>query len=347
VNNGSTEALGVAPQQLAITLSDISQVGEARRAAARAGHRVGMAESDCAKVSIVASELAGNIVRHAGGGELLVRAPAGSSGKGVELIALDRGPGIADPARCMTDGYSTAGSLGHGLGAIRRLSNHMDIYSQSGHGTAIYSRIEATERAAPGRTEEPARCAISVAVAGETECGDNWRVAQSDTFISAVVADGLGHGPLAAKAANEAMRVFDQSPFLAPVNYLTTAHEALRNTRGAALACARVDLGSRTLLYAGVGNVAGSVVAHDTQREKALASHNGIIGHQMGNVKQFQYPVVEEDLLVMHSDGLTPRWKLESYPGLSRRTPALIAAVLYRDFKRGRDDATVLVVRLK
>jgi anti-sigma regulatory factor (Ser/Thr protein kinase) len=306
-----------------------------------------MAESDCAKVSIVASELAANVIRHAHRGELLMRAPSDSAGKAVEIIAIDRGPGMADPGRCLEDGYSTAGSLGHGLGAIHRLSARMDIFTEPGRGTAIYSRVEAKTRAANRNGADQARSAICVPVAGETECGDKWRVAQSGTMISAVVADGLGHGPLAAKAADAAIAVFDQSPFQAPESYLAAAHEALHDTRGAALACARVDLQKKTLLYAGVGNIAASIVSHQTQVERALPSHNGIVGHQLSKARQFEFPVLADDLLVMHSDGLTSRWKLDGYPGLSRRMPALIAAVLYRDFKRGRDDATVVVVRLK
>jgi anti-sigma regulatory factor (Ser/Thr protein kinase) len=339
--------LEVTPHQYAVLLYESSQVGEARRAAARAGQRAGMGESDCARVSIVASELAANVIRHARSGELLVNAAPDANTKAVEIIAIDRGPGMADPGRCMADGYSTAGSLGHGLGAIQRLSARLDIYSAPGRGTAIYSRIEAKHGGRSRDNGAAPQCAISVPVAGETQCGDNWCVAQSDKFITAVVADGLGHGPLAARAANEAIRVFGESPFAVPEDYLTKAHEALQHTRGAAVACARVDREARTLLYAGVGNIAASIVSHRTQTEKALPSHNGIVGHQLSKTHQFEFPVLEDDLLVMHSDGLTSRWKLDGYPGLSSRVPALIAAVLYRDFKRARDDATVLVVRLK
>lgn len=339
--------LSVISQQHAVTLSDSSQIGEARRIATRAAHGAGLADVDCGRVSIVASELATNVIRHARSGEILVRVVADPLGTAVELIAIDRGPGMTDPGRCLADGYSTAGSLGQGLGAIRRLSTAMEIYSAPLRGTAIYSRIEAAHRDAQSCTEEVPWYAISIPVPGETECGDNWRVAQSDSWVSAVVADGLGHGPLAAQAANQAMRTFEQDPFLAPETYLAMAHETLRGTRGAALACARMDRGSQTLTYAGIGNISATIVAPDTQTGKSLASHNGTIGVQIGKVQQFQYPAVEGNLLLMHSDGLTSRWKLADYPGLSHRVPALIAAVLYRDFKRGRDDATILVVRLK
>jgi anti-sigma regulatory factor (Ser/Thr protein kinase) len=336
----------VPPQQFAIPLSDSTCIGEARRIAARAAQRAGLEDSDAGRVAIVATELATNVIRHAANGEMLICGLDDPVRKGVELIVIDRGPGMADVARCMADGYSSAGTRGQGLGAVHRLSTQMDVYSAPARGTAVYSRVEAGERGAP-TDEPPPWCAISVPAPGETECGDSWRIMRSETHISAVVADGLGHGPLAAKAAHEAIRVFEQRPFSAPEIYLEVAHKALHATRGAALACARADLRSRTLQYAGVGNICASLVGRDAQSNRSLTSHNGTAGLQVSKLQQFQYQWLEGDLLLMHSDGLTTRWKLADYPGLSRRAPALIAAILYRDFKRGRDDTTVLVARLK
>jgi anti-sigma regulatory factor (Ser/Thr protein kinase) len=331
----------------AIALSDITQVGAARRAAARAGEHAGLGEDERARLSIIATELATNVIRHAARGEMLIGAQSDPWHRAVEIIAVDNGPGMADPARCMADGYSSGSSLGQGLGAVRRLSSAMEMYSTTAQGTAVYSRVEISRPANPRRNQEPTWCAIRVAAPGESECGDDWRVALSDTHIAVMVADGLGHGPLAATAANEAVRIFEQAPFRTPELYLANAHQALRATRGAVLACALMDRQSGAMLYGGVGNIAASLVGGATQSQRSLPSDNGTIGLQIGKVRQYQYAALEGDLLVMHSDGLTSRWKLADYPGLSRRVPALIAAVLYRDFKRGRDDATVLVVRLK
>ena len=164
-------------------------------------------------------------------------------------------------------------------------------------------------------------------------------------MAAVVVADGLGHGPLAAKAANEAMRVFDQEPFASPGAYLENAHQSLRSTRGAALAIARVDLERRVLVYAGIGNISGNIINADAHN-RALPSHNGTIGVQIRKVQEFEFPLTDNQLLLMHSDGLQGRWNLADYPGLVRRNVALIAAVLYRDFKRGRDDTTVLALRM-
>jgi anti-sigma regulatory factor (Ser/Thr protein kinase) len=330
--------------QYRISLSDPSQIGEARRVAARAAQCAGLDESACGKVAIVVTEMATNAVRHARGGEVLVQVTNGASSKAVEVIAIDRGPGIADLARCMVDGYSTAGSLGQGLGAIRRLATSLDVYSAPSRGTAIYARIEAQQPAAI--PAQPQWWGLSVPAPGETQCGDSWRLAHSPGVLSAVMADGLGQGPLAATAANATMAAFEREPFAAPENYLAAAHQAARATRGAALACVHVDLRRRTLLYAGVGNIRAGLVSLRTHHEKALPSHNGTVGLQVGRIQQFQYAAESGDLLLMHSDGLSGRWKLGDYPGLSRRSPALIAAVLYRDFKRGPDDATILAVRL-
>jgi hypothetical protein len=95
--------------------------------------------------------------------------------------------------------------------------------------------------------------------------------------------------------------------------------------------------------YAGVGNIATTLWAPGETR--SLVSHNGIVGHEMRKVQVFEYPLPPQGMLVMHSDGVSTRWQLEKYPGLALRDPAVVAAVLYRDFCRGRDDATVVVAR--
>jgi anti-sigma regulatory factor (Ser/Thr protein kinase) len=331
--------------QYSIALSDPSHVGESRRTATRAAKQAGLGEADSGKVSIIATELATNILHYAKAGEMMVRAWISPTHKAVDIIALDRGPGMSDLQRCLGDGYSTGGSLGQGLGAARRLSTDFDIYSMPERGTAVYCRVAEDGGKVAQSRKLFEWAAISTPAPGETECGDGWRVAQRGSLAAAAVADGLGHGPLAAVAANEAMRVFDQEPFAAPGAYLETAHQALHSTRGAALAIARVDLERRVLVYAGIGNISGNIISGDAEN-RTLPSHNGTIGVQIRKVQEFEFQLTDNQLLLMHSDGLQGRWNLAEYPGLSRRSVALIAAVLYRDFKRGRDDTTVLAMRL-
>ena len=118
-------------------------------------------------------------------------------------------------------------------------------------------------------------------------------------------------------------------------------HEAARHTRGAAATVSLLDLRNGVLNVAGVGNVSTAVVGHGTIRQ--AVSLGGILGHEVHQFRQYQYPWTPGNLLVMHSDGLQSHWSLDAYPGLRQHSPVTIAAVLYRDFSRGKDDVTVVV----
>jgi anti-sigma regulatory factor (Ser/Thr protein kinase) len=317
-------------------------VGEARRIAARLAELAGLGETDRGKVAIIVTELGNNLVRHAtNGGEMLLRAlPAPQAG--VEVLAVDRGPGMADVAACMRDGFSTGGTPGTGMGAVRRLSSAFDLHSARPGGTVVLSRVTA-----PKEPEAPAEAfdwgVVCLPVAGEEACGDTWRLASAGGRLSLMIADGLGHGPLASDAAEAAGAAYDADPFAGPAAIVGACHDRMHGTRGGAVAVADVDAASGAARYAGVGNVAGSIVNGADSR--GLFSHNGTAGVQVRKVQQFDYPWPRGGLLLMHSDGLQSRWSFDPYPGLAQRHPAVVAGLLYRDFARGRDDLTVAVVR--
>jgi serine phosphatase RsbU (regulator of sigma subunit) len=159
-----------------------------------------------------------------------------------------------------------------------------------------------------------------------------------------LMADGLGHGPLAARAADEAVRVFRESGHLRPAEILEAAHGTLRATRGASVAIAEITYVDKIVRYAGIGNIAGAVLSATGRR--SLVSSNGTLGHELHQLREFSYSWPEDGLLILHSDGLHSRWQLETYPGLIGRHVSLIAGVLYRDFVRGSDDVTVLAARV-
>ena len=323
-----------------IPVVDRSQVAAARQAARAVAERAGFGETDAHRVGIVATELASNLVKHTGqGGQLLVRA-SNSAGAEVEMFALDRGPGMPDVSRSLSDGYSTSGSQGTGLGAIRRLTDAFDIYSQHGKGTAVLARLrpEGTEA---GRSSGFDVAGVSVAMPGEVECGDAWGVVTDRGRAVIGVIDGLGHGTHAAAAAAAAMMALANRSGGTSVETLTAIHDAVRHTRGAAGTVVSIEPRGSVITVAGVGNVSAAIIA-DGQVRQAV-SLSGILGHEVRQFRQYQYPWPTGALLVMHSDGLTSHWSLDSYPGLRLRHPALVAAVLYRDFQRGRDDVTVVV----
>ena len=321
---------------------DASQVGATRRAAIRMADDLRLSEARRGDVAIIATELATNLVRYARQGRLLLQTLSSASGSCLELVAVDSGPGMVDLHRCMQDGVSSGGTSGTGLGAVRRLSDEFDAHSTPGRGTVVVSRVRAAGWVSSN--ERYAIGAVSIPAPGESVCGDTWRISQKTGEIGVMVADGLGHGPDAAGAAVRAGETFDEHPFDACGSFFARAHRALTGSRGAAVAWGHVD-SHGTLRYAGVGNISGTLLGAGLSR--GLPTQNGTVGaHMPRAVQSFEYKWPEYGRLVMHSDGLIGRWSVESYPGLLLRHPAVMAGILYRDFLRGRDDATITVVGL-
>jgi anti-sigma regulatory factor (Ser/Thr protein kinase) len=315
-------------------------VGEARRNAVTVATRAGLDGNALSNLSIVVNELATNAVRHGGGGVILLRQLREYQLAGIEVLCIDRGPGMSDLAACFRDGFSTGGTMGTGLGAARRLAHAFDIFSAPGQGTVVVARIWAGGGAPAVRIPLGA---LAVATTGERECGDGWAAVADGTTTHIMLVDGLGHGAGAAAAARVAVRLFRERATLAPVAMLELLHGALRATRGAAVAIARVDAAAGQVRFAGIGNIAARILTDAGTR--SLVSHNGIVGLHGVRTSEFTYPFAADAMLVMHSDGLTSHWKHESYPGLLRRDPAIAAGLLYRDAERGRDDVSVVACR--
>jgi anti-sigma regulatory factor (Ser/Thr protein kinase) len=327
----------------AIAVSDPTGAGEARRTAQWLADRMGLPEPRAGRFVLVVSELATNLVKHASRGEILLRPlDSPSEAPGVEVIALDAGPGIPDLARSRRDGHSTSGTLGHGLGAIERQSDACWITSEP-TGTVVVARVYAAPPATPDRLPLEVG-AVCVSMPGEGICGDAWSWRERPERLAIVVADGLGHGLGAHEAARQAIAVFAEDTELAPRDTIERVHAALRPTRGAAVAMLALDLERGIARYSGIGNIAGAVLRADGTRQN-FVSQNGIAGHTASRLHEFTYPVPPRSVIVLHSDGLGTQWNPASYPGLLTRHPDLIAATLYRDFARRRDDVTVVVAR--
>jgi anti-sigma regulatory factor (Ser/Thr protein kinase) len=324
----------------AVRVHEPTDVAEARRVAVRLAQRADFDEDAAGRVALVTTELATNLLKHATGGEVLARAVDGGErpGRAVEIVALDHGPGMRDVETCLADGFSTAGSHGNGLGAVRRASAEFDVYSVGGQGTAVVSRVARQAGVAEG-SRAFRFGAVSVRYPGEVECGDTWGIATTRAgSVAVLVADGLGHGTAASEAANRARGVFLEHRDRGPAGVIERVHDGLRSTRGAAVAVTEIDP-TGAVRHCGLGNIAAMVI-HEG-RVQQMVSLNGTAGHEARRIREFEYRWPDGAVLVVHSDGLHTRWRLESYRGLEYRDPALLAAVLYRDARRGRDDVTV------
>ncbi len=331
-----------------ITVSESSQTGDARRRAVAFSEDMRFSENRRSEIALVATEMATNLVKHAGSGYVLLQALPSNGHSGLRIISVDKGPGIRDLSKAFTDGHSTAGTMGNGLGVIRRTADRFQIYSSQDSGTVLVADFwndvpHENKMHAATSTSMLEVGVVSEPIAGEVACGDGWATRVMHDGFLVMVVDGLGHGELAAAAAREAERILRETKEESLPGITRHTHDALRKTRGAAFGLARVEVSKGLLSFVGVGNISTSIVTPGQSR--SVASHNGILGQNMQRVQEFTAPWNDNSMLIMHSDGMATRWDIDRYPGIWGKHPAVAAALLHRDYTRGRDDVTVLTVK--
>jgi len=321
-------------------LEDTSAAGTVRRSVAHVARRLGFSEARIAEVAVAATELTTNAVLHASGGSALVRIRREGDQSSVELIVVDAGPGITDVPVALVDGESSRGTLGVGLGAVRRLANHFEAYSARPAGTVMWTSFlpDREAVAVPTRVD-----GLTRPITGESVCGDAWAAVETDDRVAALVADGLGHGELAAQASRAAVETFAADPWRGPVAILADANRRLAGTRGAAVLVVEIDRVAREVRWAGVGNIVGRVIG-GTQMTN-LSSRPGIVGQRVPRLREERAALDERTLVVLHSDGLTAKWALEHWAGLVLRSSTVVAAALLQWAGLRQDDASVVVIR--
>ncbi len=304
-----------------------------------AAQSLGFSESRRSDIGIVATEAANNIILHARSGEFLICPSQSKDGAYLDLLALDHGPGIHNIPRALEDGFSTVGTAGQGLGAIQRLSDDFSLYSLPDRGTVFWSRFRETASLDPRPYG-----AVSIPMKGESACGDAFLTLPSKSRSLYMVVDGLGHGQYAAEAAEEAVSTVRAYAEESVTEIITRTHDALKKTRGAAMTVVSVDHERQVLTCSGVGNISSSILGGTVSRN--MVTQNGTLGAVLPHIHEYSYPVDDRSMLLMCSDGITSKYTVSNYPGLQSRHPQLITGVLYRDFSRHRDDATVLLAPL-
>ncbi|WP_214401779.1 ATP-binding SpoIIE family protein phosphatase [Pseudonocardia lacus] len=327
-----------------LRVDDLSAAGTVRRAAEGLAAVLGFPPARAAELGLAATEIATNVVRHAGGGSVLLRSLRGARTTAVELLAVDRGPGMVDVAAASRDGHTTAGTLGIGLGAIVRLADDLEIFSPAGVGTVLVARFDADRRVPT--PADPTAAGLTRPITGETACGDAYLIRHDGERTLLLMCDGLGHGPIAAAASQRAVAALRGQPWpVGPDRAVATLHAALSGTRGAALAVAELDPVAGVVRLCGVGNIAAAVVHREAKR--SAVSMPGVAGVRMRAVRTFEYPLPEGALVVLHSDGLTGRWGPSRIDGLFTRSPLVVAAALLAEAGIRHDDAGVVVARAR
>ncbi len=328
-----------------VEVTEQSQVAEVRRVVAEIGNANGMAEADLGRATLVATETASNLVKYGKRGVAAVSWFEEGTGKGIQIITADHGPGIANFLVSSRDGHSTGGSLGIGLGSIMRTADEFDHYSIEGAGAVFFARVVAGRsmtKPMKGRMVVGSRV---VPKPGETMCGDAWAFKKVGRWQRVCVVDGLGHGPLAALASAEATKVFAAATERdSPAEIIMKAHASLKSTRGAVMAVVAIDVDAGIACFSGIGNIAATIFG--PEKAQHLSSIEGVVGFNARAARQTDYAWTRESTLVMNTDGLVSRWNLNKAPGLLSKHPALVAAALHRDFARDTDDSTVVVAKV-
>jgi len=330
----------VAPQ--AIVVSHLADVNTARQAAVFLTRRLGFDQRAIEDIALVASELASNLVKHAGGGTLTFTPLTRPIG--IEIESLDSGPGIPDLDMAMTDGFSTSGSLGYGLGTVNRLMDDVAATAPpGGRGLRLVCRRWVRPEVA---SIEPFPLAFGVATRpypGMVVNGDAFVVKRWGQSALVGVIDGLGHGQGAHEAA-QAARQYVETHFTQPLEALFQGTALVcAGTRGVVMALARFDCASWRLTFASVGNVEARVFG--SPKPLGLMVRRGVLGLGAPRAIVTEHPWQPDYVLVLHSDGLRTHWRWEDFPDLMTKPPEIIARGLLRALAKDEDDATAVVVR--
>jgi anti-sigma regulatory factor (Ser/Thr protein kinase) len=330
-----------------IPVTDASSVGAVRRAAQGAARKLEFDETRAGELSLLATEVSRNVLVHGGGGQVIVSGMDLGNARTARILAMDNGTGIANLPQAMSDGFSTAGTPGGGLGAMKRIATQFEVFTGRG-GTIVLLELGAA-RLEDGLSMDGLNmdglniAGLAVPYPGERFCGDGWACHADPDRTLVLLADGIGHGREANEAADEAIACFREHASLGPGEILGYLHDALRKTRGAVAGVVEILPRQRQLTYAGVGNISCVLLA--AGKSHSLVSHNGTLGMAARKIQEFHSDWPPDGVLVLHSDGVQTRWDLSGYAGLLARHSAVIAGALLRDFRRQRDDASVVVVK--
>ena len=326
-------------------VSQQADVAGAGRSAREMTLAAGLDEVTAEEMQIVARELASNLVRHAGGGRMVISCIDGQGRRGVQLVAEDRGPGLPGADRAFEDGYSSAGSLGYGLGAVNRLCDELEVTSpvESEVGTRIVCRrwLEASEANRPPRPLDVG--AASHPHPGQKVNGDTFVICSHEASTLVGVIDGVGHGELARRAASAARCYVERHAGQPLDDLFAGVGRACRATRGVVMALARLDWRGGSMSLASVGNIEARLRA--TREGRRFVVRRGILGFNAPSPVVTDHPWGASEVLVLHSDGLSNQWTWEDEPTLWNQSADAIARRLLHKFGKGEDDTTVLVVK--
>lgn len=306
------------------------------------------------------SELGMNIVKYAGQGSLTLSL-AGGPGGYVEVLAEDRGPGIANLDLAMTETYSSRGTLGLGLPGVRRMSDTFEIRSEPGAGTWIRARrslgvapprprpatpVAARLQALPARDESAGNWEQAQArrpCFGEVVSGDGCVLQAVPHGLVACILDVLGHGAEAHRLARHCERWLAAHAHADVAGLAQELHEEVRGSLGLALTLAFLDTHAGSMVVTGVGNTR-LFSLHSAAL--CIDAQPGIVGgNNMPRLRPTRLQLAPRDTLVLVTDGISERLGVQQLLPLRHQAVQRIAQQVLRTHGKDHDDATCMVLR--
>jgi anti-sigma regulatory factor (Ser/Thr protein kinase) len=329
-----------------ILIADRSDVVGARKAARRVAAATGFGDVALEEIVLVVSELASNLVEHAGGGNLTLTPIEERNRVGLQIESTDSGPGIRDAEEAIADGYSTTGSLGYGLGTVNRLMDELEITSGAGRGPGTHIVAQRWLRSHP--SPRVGRCPLDLGAAtrphpGMRLNGDGFVIQHAEGVALTAVIDGLGHGQYAHRAALKAREYVERHMEQDLTHLFRGVDRACRGTRGVVMAVARFQWAEGRLTFGSIGDIAARVFG--SPEPVHFRIRRGILGSQAPQPVVTSHPWDPAGVLVLHSDGLSSRWRWSDFPDLVSRPATEAARHLLNRLAKDNDDATVVVVK--
>ena len=314
-----------------------------------------LSQEDRVLISTVVSELGTNIIKFAGTGSVSLARVRDEGHDAIQVIAKDSGPGIRDVESAMSEGYSTSGTLGLGLSAVRRIMSSLQIHTGVGKGTTVVAAKwldptpgkpqRSATRIAAEASEKPLlleHASVNRPYPGQRLSGDFTLVREAETSLLVGVVDVSGHGPGAHGLATELGAVLTAATVFDLEALLHSLHEHCQGTRGAAAGLAVLNRASRQLTFAGVGNVHIRVIG---RKHWHGVSRDGILGERMRNVLPQSVLLDPGNLVVVASDGCSESAKTRVLIPGTPLSAVQIAEKLIADTAKSTDDASCVVVK--
>jgi anti-sigma regulatory factor (Ser/Thr protein kinase) len=332
-------------ETLRIRVEDSSAVGHARRQINEFCRDLLLpfSEEDLGNIALLSTELGTNLVKHAGSGELVVHPLRLHEAVGLQILAIDHGPGFKEGYNKLEEGKSSAGTLGYGLGGIRRIAKVFDFISLQGKGVILVCQYWPAAMQIMVDAWDLPFGGVNVPKPGETVSGDCWTIEMVGDRYRIFFADGLGHGIGASEAATQAAVLFKKYKTKPLEDLVRIVHQGLQSSRGAVLAIMEVDLHRHTLIHIGVGNISSKIIT--ATKQQSLLSANGTVGFQINKLYINEVVLAEKSFVILHSDGIGSHWDSFAFDTLWEHHPSVVAGLLYHTYARTTDDASCVIIK--